>query len=170
MNHERGQQAQNHPHHQPDVRARSGECRSAHGRCGSGDGATRPSRDRIHGQPRLWRHFEGRHTVERFQSHRHIQIYKERHPSLPIKFLRAWRFRCVGRRTIKERRPKIVIAYDPNAMWAAGPLWKRRKGPRVLWHFHELFLPKARDGTASGSRKGLGRQRYLGMGNPWLRC
>jgi len=103
-----------------------------------------------------WRHFEGRHTVERFQPHRHIQIYKERHPSLPIKFLRAWRFRGVGRSTIKERPPKIVIAYDPNAMWAAGPLWKRRKGPRVLWHFHELFLPKARDGTASGSRKGLG--------------
>jgi glycosyltransferase involved in cell wall biosynthesis len=35
----------------------------------------------------------------------------------------------------------VVIAYDPNAMIAVGPLWEKPDRPKLVWHFHELWLP-----------------------------
>ena len=40
-----------------------------------------------------------------------------------------------------KHKPRVVIAYDPNAMFAMGPLWNRLNRPKLVWHFHELFLP-----------------------------
>ena len=85
--------------------------------------------------------FRGRSTVERFQPCRHTQLHKEKVPALGVRLWRTLAFRRCVSRIVRQHKPRVVIAYDPNDMFAVGPLWKRLNRPRLVWHFHELFLP-----------------------------
>lgn len=87
--------------------------------------------------------FNGQHEVQRFQSGRHVQLHNEKVPNLFVRLLRAWSFRRCVNQIIKRCRPKVVIAYDPNAIWAVAPLCEQTEPPRLIWHFHELSLPAA---------------------------
>lgn len=80
-------------------------------------------------------------TVERFRPCRHTQLHKEKAPGLGVRLWRTLAFRWCVSHAIYRREPKVVIAYDANAMFAVGPLWKRLKRPSLVWHFHDLFLP-----------------------------
>jgi len=90
--------------------------------------------------------FNGDHPVERFHAGRHTQLHKEPLPNAFVRFRRAWTFRQHVARLIQLRKPKVVIAYDPYGMWAVGPLWERANRPRLIWQFHELFLPDSGQG------------------------
>jgi glycosyltransferase involved in cell wall biosynthesis len=78
--------------------------------------------------------------VKRFQPCRHTLLYKEPTPTWPIRVWRIFSFAAAVRRIIRQRRPRVVIAYDPPAMHMAGRLWKQGDGPWLIWHFHELVL------------------------------
>ena len=82
--------------------------------------------------------FSGRSTVERFQPCRHTQSHKEKVPSLGVRLWRTLAFRRCVSRMVQQNKPRVVIAYDPNAMFAVGPLWQRLNRPKLVWHFHEL--------------------------------
>jgi len=84
--------------------------------------------------------------VERFQPCRHTLLHKENPPHWVSRFWRVFEFGAAVRRLVKERTPRVVIAYDPAAMQMAGRLWKLRPAPRLIWHFHELFEPSPRAG------------------------
>ena len=78
--------------------------------------------------------------LERFQPCRHTLLYKEPPANWASRFLRIVRFGTAVRRIVTQRRPRVVIAYDPAGMQMAGGLWKKKAGSRLIWHFHELFL------------------------------
>lgn len=95
--------------------------------------------------------FECPEKVERVHAVEHTQNYKEVRPSLLERVRRAYQFRRRVRNIISSHKPSVVVAYDPNAMIAVGKLWNRRRhAPRLIWHYHELFLPDdARGGVFS---------------------
>jgi hypothetical protein len=77
--------------------------------------------------------FNGVHPVVRIRAGQHVQSHKEK---LPGAFVRAWRallFQQRTRRAIRSFQPKVVIAYDPNAMAAAGKVWKEVSRPKSLF-------------------------------------
>lgn len=61
--------------------------------------------------------------------------------SLPKRIAETLRFSWAVKRAIRRYRPRIVIAYDPFAMVAAG-----LPDAFNVWHFHELVDPQARGG------------------------
>jgi glycosyltransferase involved in cell wall biosynthesis len=77
-------------------------------------------------------------AVARVRPCRHTQLYKEKLPPAGVRLWRSFVFGQQVARVIRQRRPKVVIAYDPYAMVAVGPLWRRHDHPHLLWHFHEL--------------------------------
>lgn len=85
------------------------------------------------------RNFKGPGCVERSQVGRHTLLHKESAPNWGSRICRVFKFAAAVRRTVRQRKPRVVIAYDPAAMHPAGSLWKLNAGPRLIWHFHELF-------------------------------
>ena len=81
--------------------------------------------------------FRGPEPVERLRPCAAASL-KEGPPSIPLRVWRRMVFRRCVLRAIRRRRPRVVIAYDPGAMAAVGPLWNRPPCPKLLWHFHEL--------------------------------
>ena len=96
--------------------------------------------------------FTGQDAVERLQAGRHVQLDKEQLPTAFVRLLNAWKFRRGVVQMVRRRRPKLVIAYDPNAMWSMAPILKELNRPRIVWHFHELFLPTIAGGGALTAR------------------
>ena len=93
-------------------------------------------------------------TVQRFRPCRHTQLHKEELPYLAVRLWRNLAFAWTVFRIVRQRKPSVVIAFDPNAMVAVGPIWKRGQRPKVVWHFHELC---SRVGNSGGwlSRRGV---------------
>ena len=81
--------------------------------------------------------FPGPEPVERLRPCEGASL-KEGVPSIPVRVWRTLAFRRCVLRAIRQRSPKVVIAYDPGAMAAVGPLWNREPHPKLVWHFHEL--------------------------------
>ncbi len=81
--------------------------------------------------------FGGPHPVERLRPCKGASL-KEGLPNIAVRVWRTLAFRGCVLRAINRRRPKVVIAYDPNAMAAVGSLWHREHRPKLVWHFHEL--------------------------------
>ncbi|MEQ8744312.1 glycosyltransferase [Parasphingorhabdus sp.] len=69
--------------------------------------------------------------------------------SLPRRIAETLRFSWAVRRAIRSHRPRIVIAYDPYAMMAAG-----LPDAFNVWHFHELVDPHAQGGLLT--RRAIG--------------
>jgi glycosyltransferase involved in cell wall biosynthesis len=61
--------------------------------------------------------------------------------SLPRRLANHLAFSRSVRRAIRAARPKVVIAYDPNAIAAVG-----LPDAFNVWHFHELFDPRGEGG------------------------
>jgi glycosyltransferase involved in cell wall biosynthesis len=93
--------------------------------------------------------------VRRIRAGRHIQFYKEKKPSAPVRLLHAWHFRRCVRRTITAHRPALVIAYDPYAIHAVGKLCEYSAHTKLVWHFHEAFPPADPRRSATRSNPGL---------------
>jgi glycosyltransferase involved in cell wall biosynthesis len=114
-------------------------------------------------QPAEWR-FPDR--VRRIHAIEHTQNFKDRSLSTIEKIQRRIRFRNCVQTTIRQQDPSVVIAYDPNAMAAVGKLWMQRHRPRLIWHYHELFLPGAARGGWMTRRNILFAAKHCG--NPDL--
>ncbi|MCP4171689.1 MAG: glycosyltransferase family 4 protein [Fuerstiella sp.] len=82
------------------------------------------------------------HRVHRIHAIEHTQSFKDRPISAVEKIRRSIGFRRCVQNTIRRQNPSVVIAYDPNAMAAVGKIWNSNNRPRLIWHFHELFLPR----------------------------
>ena len=91
-------------------------------------------------------HFSGPHPVRRFHLTRHTDFFKESPPPVLIRLYRTLAFKFRVARLIRTYKPKVVIAYDPHAMFAVGPLWDRPSAPKLIWHYHELNLPADKTG------------------------
>lgn len=90
--------------------------------------------------------FKASENVFRYDAGTHTQITSELPPSLPRRIFRTIEFRRRVRRLVRELTPRVVIAYDPYGMIAAGLAAGVKNAPRCVWHFHELFLPEDRNG------------------------
>jgi glycosyltransferase involved in cell wall biosynthesis len=62
--------------------------------------------------------------------------------SLARRLADSWRFTHAVRWAIRAKRPRAVIAYDPNGMAATG-----LPSAFNVWHFHELFDPRGPGGA-----------------------
>ncbi|QDV59321.1 glycosyltransferase [Rosistilla oblonga] len=90
--------------------------------------------------------FAPQDKIERIHAVEHTQNHKQTAPPRWERIRRAISFRRCVRRTIANRKPAVVIAYDPNAMIAVGKIWQKQDAPKLIWHYHELFLPEQSGG------------------------
>ncbi|GEM_PF-461531 len=54
------------------------------------------------------------------------------------KLLNCYLFKKRVQTFIKNKRPKLIIAYDTFGMYFTGKPWKQSDAPKTMWHFHEL--------------------------------
>ena len=96
--------------------------------------------------------FRGPGAVVRFRPCGHTQLYKEKLSPLAVRLWRHWAFqRCVCR-VFRRSEPKVVIAYDPNAMVGTGRLWRKPSPRKLVWHFHELCSRPVRSANRLSGR------------------
>ena len=95
--------------------------------------------------------FRGPQPVERLRPCKGASL-KEGLPSIAVRVWRTLAFRRCVLRVINQRRPKVVIAYDPNGMAAVRPLWHREHLPKLVWHFHELCFQARKEAGFLGRR------------------
>ena len=96
--------------------------------------------------------FRGSSAVERFRPCRHTQLYKEKLPNVFIRVWRHWAFQRGVARVLRQSKPKVVMAYDPNGMFGAGRLWEKHAPPKLVWHFHELCSSTAKPAKGLSER------------------
>jgi glycosyltransferase involved in cell wall biosynthesis len=90
--------------------------------------------------------FRGPQPVRRLRPCKSTDLKQENLPGMAVRVWRAIRFRRCVLRVLQQYAPKVVVAYDPNAMAATGSLWKRKRRPKLVWHFHELCLQARKEG------------------------
>src|SRR5262249_1845141 len=84
-------------------------------------------------------------NVVRIHGGPHTLMHKEKLPNVVGRIRRQLTLMSTVRRSLKQFKPKVVIAYDDHACPMVGMLGSNRR-PWVIAHFHELSTYKPGDG------------------------